>query len=399
MDSLGYLGPQGTFSHTAALQYSSLHGYDPVCCTTLDKVVQQIANGKLIRGIVPVENSVGGAVAETMDLLISTDGLFVVDEYLLPIKQHLITQPGTNLKDITIVYSHTQALAQCRSFLKHYLPEITTAETMSTAAAALLVLKNNTAAAIGSKSAAITYDLEILRSDIQDNSANTTRFLVLSPKKLFFTPQSVDNKAAKTMLALALKDSPGALHSILKHFAQRDINLTRIESRPSGNRLGDYIFFIDLEGHCESNEVAETINELRKHTLWLKILGCYPFDKEASTGSMPVGSIANNPDQNLTDSISLSNQGTQPLNLPHLREKIDRLDDQLLDILAQRQQIVEKVAIFKRKDQIVDHSREEAIIDRLTEKAKQQAIDPDMVEAVFRQIFKEAVKKQAKILG
>ncbi len=375
MRTLGYLGPQGTFSHTAALHYTGLYGYTPVCCSSLDAVVHKIASKELTCGIVPVENSLGGSVGETLDLLTNIDGIWVTSEFLLPVKQHLLARPGVVLADISKVYSHPQALAQCHSFLKQQLPDTPVVETVSTASAALMVAGAETAAvaAVGSQSAAVTYGLQILQADIQDHPNNTTRFLVLGREKPVFSGE------AKMSLVLAVRDSPGALCRILSPLAQREINLTRIESRPSGSKLGDYIFFIDFEGHSNSQEVGDAIRELRKNTLWLKILGYYPI----AAGDMPPSHL----------------EPVQLVDLPDLRREIDKIDADILSLLARRQQLVEQVAAFKSIDTVVDSSREEEILYRVKELAYQSDIDPDMVEGIYRQIFKGAVRRQVELLA
>lgn len=323
MRTLGYLGPPGTFSHTAALNYSDIHGYTPVCCVNLRSIVQKVASGALACGIVPVENSLGGSVGETLDLLTVAEGIYVTAELKLPVKQHLLARPGVALADIVKVYSHPQALAQCRSFLEQRLPGRPVVEATSTAAAALKVTEANDVAlaAVGSSSAAFTYGLQILHADIQDKVDNATRFFVLGKEEPTFTGP------AKTSLILALRDCPGALYRILRPLAQLDINLTRIESRPSGGKLGDYIFFIDFIGRTDCPKVRYAIEELQKNTLWLKLLGCYP-DVIGGTRHRSKGKAR------LTG-------------LPGLRAEIASVDTAILRLLAKRQKLVEQVAAFE----------------------------------------------------
>jgi len=375
MQTLGYLGPQGTFSHTAALHYAEVHGYTTVCCSSFEEVVHKVASQELSCGIVPVENSLGGAVGDTLDLLTGTEGIWITAEFLLPVKQHLLTRPGVALTEITKVYSHPQALAQCRGFLHQQLPKAAVEETVSTASAAFMVSGAKTAAvaAVGSESAAAAYGLQILQANIQDKGNNTTRFLVLGREKPVFSGE------AKTSLVLALGDSPGALWRILSPLAQRGINLTRIESRPSGSRLGDYIFFIDLEGHTGNPVVEDVIRELENNTLWLKILGCYPI---AASSDMSSGHLAE----------------VHPLDLPGLRKEIDGIDADLIRLLTKRQQLVEQVAAFKSKDTVVDSNREEEVLHRVKSMACRSGIDPDIVEGIYRQIFKGSVRRQVQML-
>ncbi len=374
MRTLGYLGPPGTFSHTAALHYAELHGYVPVCCSSLDALVHKVANRELTCSIVPVENSQGGSVVETLDLLTEVEGIWIIAELLLPVKQHLLVRPGVRLGDIERIYSHPQALSQCRGFLKKQLPDTPVVETISTASAALIVADAEAAiyAAVGSQSAAVSYGLQILLADIQDQAANTTRFVVLGKEKPVFSGE------AKTSLVLAVQDAPGALCRLLNPLVQREINLTRIESRPAGSKLGDYIFFIDFEGHPGSPNVGEAIMELRINSMWLKVLGYYPSAAQVDS--------------------SIHRQTVQAIDLPSLRREIDRVDAELLSLLTSRQRLVEQVAAFKSVDTVVDKKREKEILYRVKELAEQNSIDPDMIEGIYRQIFQGAVRRQVEML-
>jgi prephenate dehydratase len=374
MRTLGYLGPPGTFSHTAALRYAGARGLIPVCYNNLEEIFRQVEAGGLEKGIVPAENSTGGPVGETHDLLMATDQAYIVDELLLPVRQHLMARPGVAPAEIKKVYSHPQALAQCRKFLQARLPGVPVVETASTAAAASAVAASvEPLAAIGSDSAAATYGLEILDAGIQSNNDNTTRFLVLGrDKKVFGGP-------AKTSLALAVKDRPGALYRILREFSLREINLTRIESRPAGGRLGDYIFFIDVEGREEDRAVAGALGEVQKHAIWLKRLGCYPAAKQAR------GNDAELPGRE---------------SLAGLRGKIDLVDAEIIQLLTLRQGLVDRVAAFKAGiKEVVDSRREKEIMFRVRESARENNLDPDLVAGIYRLILKGSVRRQQQLLA
>lgn len=374
MRALGYLGPPATFSHTAALHYAADRGLIPVCYNNLEEIFQQVATGGLARGVVPAENSTGGPVGETHDLLLAADRVCIVDELLLPVRQHLMARPGVKLPEIKRVYSHPQALAQCRKFLLEALPGVPVVETASTAAAAAAVAASaEPLAAVGSGSAATTYGLEILYQGIQDNNDNTTRFLVLGGEQRAF------NGPAKTSLALSVQDRPGALYRILREFSLREINLTRVESRPAGGRLGDYIFFIDVAGREEEPAVAGAIAGVQKHVVWLKRLGCYPAAGQRRDR-----------DQAIPGGESLAG----------LRCKIDLVDAEIIQLLALRQDLVDRVAGHKAGlQQVVDSRREQEIMLRVGELARANNLDPELVAGIYLLILKGSVRRQQQLLA
>jgi len=380
MKKIGYLGPPGTFSHTAAMQYAAKNDFLPVCCSGLEIVFRRIQTGLMDAGVVPAENSTGGTVGETLDLLSAVEGIYITGELLLPVHQHLLVRPGVKLREIKRVYSHPQALSQCRSTLQDKLPGIPVTETASTAAAALMVsaASRPPAAAVGSVSAAENYGLEVLCSDIQDSGDhNVTRFLVLGREK------AVPSNPSRTSLVLAVKDRPGALYHILREFAMRKINLTRIESRPAGNKLGDYIFFIDFLGREDEPAVQTAINEIADYVLWKRMLGSYPLYRDSDEidfdGSVPAA-------------------GT--VNLAGIREKIDLVDSEMMHLLTIRQHLVDEVARFKTgKSQIVDRQREEEIVTRVRELATENNLDPAIVEKIYRLIIQGSVLRQRELIS
>jgi len=381
MKKLGYLGPPGTFSHTAAMQYAAGKNFLPVCCSGLETVFRRIQAGQMDAGVVPAENSTGGTVGETLDLLSAVDGVFITGELLLQVHQHLLVRPGVTLQEIKKIYSHPQALFQCRHTLRDKLPGVPVTETASTAAAAFVVSASDRppAAAVGSISAAENYGLEVLCSDIQDSGdSNVTRFLVLGREKAapFGGP-------VRTSLVLAVKDRPGALYHILREFALRKINLTRIESRPAGNKLGDYIFFIDFLGREDDPAVRTAITDIGEFVLWQRLLGSYPVYRDADD----------------LDADGLA-PADETINLANIREKIDLVDNEMMRLLTIRQHLVDEVARFKAgQNQIVDRQREEEIISRVKELAAENNLDPVIAEQIYRLIIRGSVLRQRQLIS
>ena len=231
--------------------------------------MQSVADGESEYGIVPIENSIEGPVGITLDSLAHKFDLKIYNEIIIPINQNLIVNPGTTMSDIEDVYSHSQAIAQCQEFIQknqiqpHYV--------VSTANAAKNIVGDKTKAAIGNSKAAELYNLEILKANIQDTDNNETKFVVLSKED--HEPTGND----KTSIIFSIyEDKPGGLYNILGIFQKNDINLTKIESRPSKKGLGKYLFFVDFEGHRNDVIIKNIIKEIDKNTYFLKILGSYP---------------------------------------------------------------------------------------------------------------------------
>ncbi len=267
---LGYLGPAGTFSEEAALNYIRSCRRRLVEYPNIPEIVEAVIKGKVKEGLVPLENSLEGGVAVTLDLLASQDGPQICRELIYPIKHSLLAHPHTTLHNIKIVVSHFQALGQCRHFLSHQLTGAVVIPVESTGAAALKASREEGVAAIAPRRAADLYGLNLLAEDIQDNNFNCTRFIVLSDRD---HPPTGDDK---TSVVIAVPDGPGSLYNILGYFARHHINLTRIESRPARRRLGEYLFFIDCQGHRDQTGSTELWAELRRESSWFKILGSYP---------------------------------------------------------------------------------------------------------------------------
>ena len=265
--TVGYLGPQGTFTHQAALErFGSSAAFQPT--RSIGDVFDAVGRADIDFGVVPVENSTEGAVNVTLDRLIDSDAL-ICGEVYLEIGQHLLSR-AADLSEVKRVVSHPQALAQCRGWLAQHLPDVLLDETVSTASAAELAAAEPTVAAIASRLAARLYGVPVLKSRIEDFPDNSTRFLVIGRQG--GGPTGRD----KTSIVFAMRDEPGVLYRILEPCARLGINLSKIESRPAKRKPWKHVSFVDLEGHRETSAVAEALSEMGKQTLFLKVLGSYP---------------------------------------------------------------------------------------------------------------------------
>jgi len=244
-------------------------GEDLIPYCTIPAVMESVANGESDFGVVPIENSIEGPVGITLDSLAHKFDLKIFKEIIIPINQNLIVNPGCGMEDIEDVYSHEQAIAQCREFIQknklqpHYA--------VSTANAAKSIVGDKSKAAIGNAKVVELYDLEILEANIQDTDNNATRFVVLSKNDHEITGHD------KTSIIFSIyEDRPGGLYNILGIFQKNNINLTKIESRPSRKGLGKYLFFVDFNGHKDDELIQSIINEIDENTYFLKVLGSYP---------------------------------------------------------------------------------------------------------------------------
>jgi chorismate mutase/prephenate dehydratase len=264
--TIGYLGPEATFTHEAALQRfgASLH-YSAQ--RTIAEVFAEVARGRADYGVVPIENSTEGVVTHTLDMFVDSD-LKIVAQIVRPIQQCL--QAKIPRKRVRRLYVHPQTLAQCRNWIGRNFPEAELIETSSNARSAEQAARDPEAAAIGGLLAAEKYGLRVLEKDIQDSSSNATRFLVLGRK----CPPPTGND--RTSLMFSIVDQVGALHRSLEAFRRQAINLTKIESRPSKRKAWDYYFFADVDGHIESKKVARAIDLLSRQCAFVKVLGSYP---------------------------------------------------------------------------------------------------------------------------
>jgi chorismate mutase / prephenate dehydratase len=267
MENVAYLGPEATFSHMAAKQLfkdsASLHPAD-----TIEDVFEMVAKDQCTAGVVPVENSYEGAVNMTLDLFYKYD-LRICTEAYVRIRHNLLSMED-DIRNIIKIYSHPMALAQCRSWLRSNMKGVPLAEVSSTSLAAEIAAIESGAAAIGNMDLSLLYGLSVLKEDIEDHPDNVTRFAAIGKKRTM--PSGND----KTSILFFLADSPGALYRALGVLAERDINMTRIESRPMKTRNWQYLFFADLEGHEQDARIGEALDELKKQCVLLKKLGSYP---------------------------------------------------------------------------------------------------------------------------
>jgi chorismate mutase/prephenate dehydratase len=264
---VAYLGPEGTYSEEAARQHcGDTSEYIPVA--SIDEVVQAIEKGEATVGVVPVENSTEGTVNRTLDLLMQTS-LTVNGEIVLPIHHQLLSKAG-RLADTSEVIAHPQALAQCRAWLDKHLPHAKRTAASSNAEAVRLAAVDRQAAAIASERASGIYGVPVLARNIEDAANNTTRFLVLGSSEAGVTGSD------KTSLICATPNTPGALHKVLAVLASQGINIVKLESRPSPDKLWDYIFYIDIDGHKDDEAVSDMLHLLQDQTIYVKVMGSYP---------------------------------------------------------------------------------------------------------------------------
>ncbi len=266
---VGYLGPEGTFSQSAVYKHFG-HSVRALPLATIDEVFHEVESGAASFGVVPIENSSEGTVNHTLDMFLSSP-LKICGEVEMRIRQHLLGTMG-DLTQVVRVCAHPQSLAQCRAWLREYLPGAELVGASSNAEGARRARDEAGTAAIAGDAAAEVYALDKLVADIEDRPDNTTRFLVIGREIL---GASGDDKTS-LLLSVPDTDDSGALHSLLAPLAEHRVNMTRIESRPSHRRKWHYVFFIDLDGHARDAPVAAALAALRKRAELFRILGSYP---------------------------------------------------------------------------------------------------------------------------
>ena len=265
--NIACLGPEGTFTQTAALKHFG-QSVRLKLLGSIDQVFREVMADACDYGVVPVENSIEGAVNHTLDMLLVSD-LKLCGELEMRIHQQLLSRSG-NLEDIQTVYSHEQSLAQCRRWLDANLADARRVPVPSNAEAARNAVGDEHGAAIAGEQAGEIYGLPVLSKNIEDNPDNTTRFLVLGKETL--SPSGKD----KTSLLFAMPSRPGSLMHMLACFADHGVNMTRIESRPSRQSMWEYVFFVDILGHADDEAVVRSLSELRDKAAMVKLLGSYP---------------------------------------------------------------------------------------------------------------------------
>lgn len=265
---IAYLGPAGTYSQLAAAeQFGS--GADLLPFASIDAVFDEVERGRTEYGVVPVENSTEGVVAQTLDRFIASP-LTIKAEVLLRI-DHCLLAADADPKRVRRIVSHPQSLAQCRGWLSQHFTGVPVEEVASNAAAAALAARHPGTAAIAGRRAGDRYKLKVVAGSIQDQPNNVTRFLVVS-----YDPRSKPTGDDKTSILFAVPHEAGALFRVLETFAQQRINLSTIESRPLKGRAWEYVFFIDLSGHADEPRMAKALAALKRRALFAKVLGSYP---------------------------------------------------------------------------------------------------------------------------
>ncbi len=274
---ISFLGPEGTFTDQASVIYSPPDA-TRVAFPELHLVLASLTDGDVDEAVVPIENSLMGSVIDIVDFLVRSDDVYVRGEMMLNIELCLIAQQGTAISDIVSIESKQEALSQCREFLDTRLPNASRTPVASTVEAVSRISRraDSNAAAIGPMRAAEIFDLPILEAGIQDRKNNVTRFVILGHED--HEPTAAD----KTSVAFNFvnRDAPGQLHAALGLFAEKSINLTHVESRPTGDELGSYVFLLDFNGHRHDPDVAEVIEDLKSITSFFKILGSFPVATE-----------------------------------------------------------------------------------------------------------------------
>jgi chorismate mutase/prephenate dehydratase len=267
---VGFLGPEGTFTQTEGFKHFG-HSVRPLPFHTIDEIFQEVESGVADFGVVPIENSTEGTVNNTLDMFL-TSPLKIAGEIELRIEQNLLGQM-IGLENIERICAHEQSLAQCRGWLREYLPHIELIGMSSNAAGARRARDEDGTAAIGPDVAADVYDLKVLVNNIEDRPDNATRFLVVGRDLL---AASGNDKTTVLVSTSGTAGGAGVLLHLLQPLSDNGINMTRIESRPSRRKNWDYVFFIDIEGHAEDSPVAAALVELKKNSSLFRVLGAYP---------------------------------------------------------------------------------------------------------------------------
>ena len=271
---VAYLGPAATFTQEALLTQADLAGAELQPMGSITAVLDAVARGDAPLGFVPIENGIEGTVSATIDGLIHDVDLHIQREVVMDIHLHLMVRPGTTLADIRYVSSYPHALAQCQKFVAETLPGVEERAANSTADAARLLGESDAheGAAIAPRLAAERYGLAIVVEDVEDHPENQTRFVLVARSRV---PKPTGHDKT-SIVCFQRADHPGSLHGILGQFAARNINLTKLESRPTKQGLGDYCFVIDLTGHVGDEVVADCLRDLHASLAGVKFLGSYP---------------------------------------------------------------------------------------------------------------------------
>lgn len=372
MPELGYLGPEGSYSHEAALMAGK--NYTPVAYPSLSALWQDLQSGHLAAGIFPVENSIEGTVGQVMDLFVKPGRLRVQREFILPIQHCLLARTRRPLLEMERVISHFQALAQCSRFLERHLPGVQWVETSSTAQAARQVAESDRPwAAVAGPFAARLYHLEVLVDNISDAPDNYTRFWLAGQDE----PER--GEKCKTTLVFQVANRPGALYSVLREFAWRGVNLTFIASRRVRSNPEDYMFFVDFWGNQDDPVIAGVLQAVRSRSTFFACLGSYTANGEpASTRLEPPP---------VTDLLQ------------QCRREIDTIDSQVVRLLGMRTRLVQQIGELKSGlGWIRDSQREAEVLRQVREQARQEGVDENMVVQIYRLLMEQFVDMQARML-
>jgi arogenate/prephenate dehydratase len=267
---VAFQGERGAYSEAAAIAHFG-ESIEPIACESFDLIFERVESGVVERGLIPIENSLAGSIHRNYDLFLRHN-LHIVGEKILRVEHCLIAHPGMTKADVKLVWSHPQALAQCEHYLKNLGVEI---EQVYDTAGSVKLLKESgrrDVAGIASRRAADVYGMQILEEGIEDDSANYTRFLALSRE-----PELTD-KPSKTSVVFSLQNMPGALFKALSVFALRDIDLTKIESRPIPGKTWNYSFYLDFAGNTTEPNIKRALEHLGEISTTLRVLGSYPRD-------------------------------------------------------------------------------------------------------------------------
>ncbi|MBZ4688169.1 MAG: prephenate dehydratase [Clostridia bacterium] len=377
LKKVGFLGPEGSFSEEAVLKYIGKDHWIKTPYNTLEDVFLSVESGETQIGIVPIENSCEGAVNQTLDLLAYEYNLKIAGEIILPIKHNLLLRSDSDINKLECILSHPQALAQCRKYLSANFSDIPLLEVSSTAEAARQVkYSEKDWAAIGTERAARAYGLNVAARNINDTSKNETRFIVLSREN-----NNCIGKKCKTSLLVYIHHWPGALFQVLKEFYLKGINLTKIESRPTKTKIGDYLFFIDFEGYYQEPRVREALEGIKAVAQKVRVLGSYP--------SYP--------------STEYEVEGNKTMSSPtldNLRQEIDLIDEQIIELLGKRTKLVDRVANFKETAaKVRDPERERFVIKKLKRVAVEKGFHPDVAVKIYKILFDHFVSQQKRKLA
>ncbi len=267
---IAYLGPKGTFSHQAAMECAKKN--EKLCeYNTIGAVIKAVDTGDAKRGVVPIENSIEGAVNTTLDMLAFDAKLYITGEHILKISQNIMAKPNTRPQDVKVITSHPQAIGQCTKILNTKYKDARIEYADSTAQAAKIsAASNGDIACIASAISGRIYGLDVLEGDCGDDLLNSTRFVIIEKNPLLSVS---DND--KSSIAFIINDTPGSLYNALEVFSKSGINMTKIESRPVKTQLGKYIFFVDIDGNIDEANIYFALDKIRKNTLFYKFLGSY----------------------------------------------------------------------------------------------------------------------------